>query len=189
MWTHNSDSYPADDVEVCGHTIVTAIRLMTLRVGGSSCGHTVLHQSACTVTAIPMMTLRASQQMRLWTHSSVQVKMVSVTCAKGKCPSLRSNASLRCFPNVAFGTVPMFVWLTMALFRPLNGDRRRHTEYSDIIILQCEPLYYTTVWQMSGGWWRWGWAGGRGRGNRIIIILQCVSLWQLFGCWRWFTAV
>ena len=41
--------------------------------------------------------------------SSVQVKMVSVTCAKGKCPSLRSNASLRCFPNVAFETVPMFV--------------------------------------------------------------------------------
>ena len=44
--------------------------------------------------------------------SSVQFKMASIR-----------SASLRSFPNVAFETVPMLVWLTMALSRPLKGDR------------------------------------------------------------------
>ena len=33
---------------------------------------------------------------------------------------MRSTPSLRSFPNVAFETVPMFVWLTMALSRPFK---------------------------------------------------------------------
>ena len=33
------------------------------------------------------------------------------------------HLSLRSFPNVAFETVPMFVWLTMTLSRPFNEDR------------------------------------------------------------------
>ena len=36
---------------------------------------------------------------------------------------MRSTPSLRSFPNVAFETVPMFVWLTMALSRPFKEDR------------------------------------------------------------------
>ena len=36
--------------------------------------------------------------------------------------NLRSTLSNRSFPNVAFETVPMFVWLTMALSRPFNED-------------------------------------------------------------------
>ena len=36
---------------------------------------------------------------------------------------MRSTPSLSSFPNVAFETVPMFVWLTMALSRPFKGDR------------------------------------------------------------------
>ena len=35
---------------------------------------------------------------------------------------MRSTSSFRSFPNVAFGTVPMFVWLTMALSRPFKED-------------------------------------------------------------------
>ena len=37
---------------------------------------------------------------------------------------MRSTTSLRSFPNDAFETVPMFVWLTMALSRPFKEDRR-----------------------------------------------------------------
>ena len=33
---------------------------------------------------------------------------------------MRSTPSVRSFPNVAFETVPMFVWLTMALSRPFK---------------------------------------------------------------------
>ena len=36
---------------------------------------------------------------------------------------MRSTPSRRSFPNVAFETVPMFVWLTMALSRPVRKDR------------------------------------------------------------------
>ena len=36
---------------------------------------------------------------------------------------MRSISSLRSFPKVTFKTVPMFVWLTMALSRPFKEDR------------------------------------------------------------------
>ena len=35
---------------------------------------------------------------------------------------MRSTPSLKEFPNVAFQTVPMLVWLTMALSRPFKED-------------------------------------------------------------------
>ena len=35
---------------------------------------------------------------------------------------MRSAPSLRGFSNVAFETVPVFVWLTMALSRPFKED-------------------------------------------------------------------
>ena len=36
---------------------------------------------------------------------------------------MRSTPSVRGFPNVAFETAPMFVWLTMALSRPFKEER------------------------------------------------------------------
>ena len=36
---------------------------------------------------------------------------------------MHSTLSIRGFPNVAFETVPVFVWLTMALSRPFKEDR------------------------------------------------------------------
>jgi len=56
---------------------------------------------------------------------SVLVQFTSVQdgiYALGKA-HMRSTPSLRGFPNVAFETVPMFVWLTMALSRPFKEDR------------------------------------------------------------------
>ena len=44
--------------------------------------------------------------------SSIQFKMASII--------MPSILSLRSFPNVAFETVPMFVWLTMTLSRPFK---------------------------------------------------------------------
>ena len=38
---------------------------------------------------------------------------------------MRSNPSLRSFPSVVFETVPMRVWLTMALSRPFKEDLGR----------------------------------------------------------------
>ena len=35
---------------------------------------------------------------------------------------MRSTPSLRSFPNVSFETVPVFVWLTMAPYRPFKED-------------------------------------------------------------------
>ena len=35
---------------------------------------------------------------------------------------MHSTPSLQSFPNVAFETVPMFVWLTMALSHPFKED-------------------------------------------------------------------
>ena len=53
--------------------------------------------------------------------SSVQFMMVSM---RAKRPIImRSIPSLRSFPNVAFETAPVFVWLTMALSRPFKEDR------------------------------------------------------------------
>ena len=53
--------------------------------------------------------------------SSFQFKMVFMRSEK---PIIMlSTRSLRSFPNVAFETVPMFVWLTKALSRPFKEDR------------------------------------------------------------------
>ena len=35
---------------------------------------------------------------------------------------MHSTLSLKRFPNVAFETVPMFIWLTMALSSPFKED-------------------------------------------------------------------
>ena len=49
---------------------------------------------------------------------SVQFKMVSMRSEKPII--MRTTPSLRSFPNVAFETVPMLVWLTMVLSRPFK---------------------------------------------------------------------
>ena len=51
---------------------------------------------------------------------SVKFKTVSIRSEKAH---KRSTPSLRSFPNVVFETVPMLVWLTMALSRPFKEDR------------------------------------------------------------------
>ena len=40
-----------------------------------------------------------------------------------------STESLRSFPNVAFATVSIFVWLTMALSRPFNLRSSRASSF------------------------------------------------------------
>ena len=42
---------------------------------------------------------------------------------------MRSTQSLKSFSNVAFETVPMFVWLTLALSRPFKEDRLALSKY------------------------------------------------------------
>ena len=55
--------------------------------------------------------------------SSIQLSSFQINIyALGKA-HMRSAPSLRSFPNVAFETAPMFVWLTMALSRPIKEDR------------------------------------------------------------------
>ena len=54
---------------------------------------------------------------KYWKFSSVQ----DGNYAFGKA-HMRSTPSLRSFPSVAFETVPMFVWLMMALSRPFKED-------------------------------------------------------------------
>ena len=48
---------------------------------------------------------------------------MGVIYALGKAHNYSLHPSLRSFPNFAFETVPMFVWLTMALARPFKEDR------------------------------------------------------------------
>ena len=43
---------------------------------------------------------------------------------------MRSTPSLRSFPNVAFETAPMFVWLTMAISRPFKEDRLEEASFN-----------------------------------------------------------
>ena len=50
--------------------------------------------------------------------SSVQFKMIAVCSEKPR----YATPSLRSFPNITFGTVPVFVWLMMALSRPFKED-------------------------------------------------------------------
>ena len=49
------------------------------------------------------------------------------------------RSSLRSFLNVAFETVPMFVWLTMALSRPFKEDRLANE--NRVIFLGCLLTY------------------------------------------------
>ena len=64
-------------------------------------------------TFCPMVAVRCSVPFR-----SVQDGIYSPEKAH-----MRSTMSLRSFPNVAFETVPVFAWLTMAPSRLFKGDR------------------------------------------------------------------
>ena len=52
----------------------------------------------------------------------VQFSLVQAGISALRKANMHSITSLRSFPNVAFETVPMFVWLTMALSRPFKED-------------------------------------------------------------------
>ena len=85
----------------------------------------------------------------LYVHNSVQFKMVSMQSEKPMCAS---TPPLRSFPSVAFETVPMFVWLTMALSRPLKEDSERPL-YGP---LETRKRVYVLGWGNGGGgggWW------------------------------------
>ena len=60
------------------------------------------------------------KQKTFYTHP-IQFSSRWYVCAR-KSP-YAFHPSLRSFPNVAFETVPMFVWLTMAPSRPVKEDR------------------------------------------------------------------
>ena len=64
--------------------------------------------------------LTCSSKLFHISYSSVQFKIVSVHSEK--LIIMRSTPSLRGFPNVAFETVPMFVWLTLTISRPFKED-------------------------------------------------------------------
>ena len=53
--------------------------------------------------------------------SSIHLRSIWYICARET--HMRSAPSLRSFPSVALETVPMLVWLMMALSRPLKEDR------------------------------------------------------------------
>ena len=80
----------------------------------------------------------------LYKFNSVQFSSRWYLCAPKA--HIRFIPSLTGFTNVAFETVPMFVWLTMALFRPFKEDRlstpltsRRLVVYALYTIL---PLFF-----------------------------------------------
>jgi len=52
----------------------------------------------------------------------------------------RSTPSLRSFPNVAFKTVPLFVWSTVALSRPFKED--------SLALPLSTPLYVHSLRQL-----------------------------------------
>ena len=56
----------------------------------------------------------------------VQFEVVSVSSEEN---TIRSIPSLRSFPNVAFETVPMFVWLRTAFCCPFSENRRILSEH------------------------------------------------------------
>ena len=66
----------------------------------------------------------------LTSHSSVQFNSVQHGIYALGEAHMRSTPSLRSIPNVAIETVPMFVWLTMALSRPFKEDRLAEEEAS-----------------------------------------------------------
>ena len=61
---------------------------------------------------------------------SVQFSMVSMRSEKPICAPPR----LKCFPKVAFETVPLFVWLTMALSRPFKGRSSNASSFHDSLL-------------------------------------------------------
>ena len=64
-------------------------------------------------------------------------------CALGKAHIMRSTKSLRSFPDVAFETVPMFVWLTVALSRLFKEDRLAIDGIMSLVLcprVECQAL-------------------------------------------------
>ena len=69
--------------------------------------------------------LRVCRTCRCYPRRQISANsQFSSRCAvRSETPIMHTTPSLRSFPNVAFETVPMFVWLTMALSRPVKEDR------------------------------------------------------------------
>ena len=84
-------------------------------VGAYACPRT-----GCTAKMLIPATLKMHGMGRHpFLFSSVQFKMVSMRSESPKA----LHPSLRSFPNIPFETVPMFVWLTMALSRNFKKNR------------------------------------------------------------------
>ena len=74
-----------------------------------------------------------------------QFKMVSTLSRKPTCAP--SRHWLRSFPYVAVETVPMIIWLTMALFRPFKEGRRPiHTLSAPLSFWRSMMWRYLALW-------------------------------------------
>ena len=105
----------------------------------------------------------------LWQHL-VQFKMVYIyiyICALRKA-HMYFTLSLRSFLNDAFETVPMFVWLMLALSRPFKED---------CLVL---PLSTPPSSRRSMMWCPWLWPGDSVLGSSTLQVLQDTRhLWWL----------
>ena len=102
------------------------------------CGRYIMNSATDYIMNSAADTLWTVRQITLWTAPQINYEQcgryimnsailywLELNCRRArKKAHMRSTPSLRSFPNVAFQTVPVFVWLTMALSRPFNEDHR-----------------------------------------------------------------
>ena len=82
---------------------------------------------------------------------SVDVQFIDDICLLGKA-HMRSDPSVRSFPNIAFEMVPMFVWMTIALSRPFKEHRLVPPLFEDCLAL---PLSTPVSSRRSMVWCPW----------------------------------
>ena len=126
IWWHDADLSQAkvsiDDhkIDVAGHRI-------------SSEKHTWKN---------PTCHVRSCKNEKLAINTPLQFSSRWYLCA-GESPYMRSTLSLRSFSNIAFETVPILVWVTLALSRPLKENH------------WALPLSTSLSSRHSMVWWPW----------------------------------
>ena len=107
-------------------------------------------QAMVCITIIEYKLSTLSHSFCQW-YSSVQFSSVRDGVSVLRKARMCSTPSLRDFPNVAFQTVPVFIWMMLSLFHPSKNDCRALGCVSADSLSSSSAFYI--FWDVNHLWW------------------------------------
>ena len=124
------------------------------------CGRYIMNSATDYIMNSAADTLWTVRQITLWTAPQINYEQcgryimnsailywLELNCRRArKKTHMRSTPSLRSFPNVAFQTVPVFVWLTMALVSSFEGRSSSASSFHASLLQAIDGVLSLALW-------------------------------------------